>query len=284
MEKTNNHANVIAAMDLHLRKSLLIQDGEIQIKKLWENTFIKHQIDRRNVGDKFYIQDHIRAMVYSMISSGAPWKRVEENLDPVTGKITKLDNAFQNYDLEFLQNQSPDQLIRLIAGCQFQSIYTKAQMKALKVNISKFLKWETTYGSIDAYYQTIIEKDGFLVLLKAISAYGSAAKLTQLGPALAAEYLRNVGYDMPKPDRHITRILGSTCLGLSEKKNAGVEETFAIVSGMAKQLGKPIAEVDYILWSYCAKEYGEICTKKNPKCALCVAKSICKNNITEDRK
>lgn len=284
MENPNKYANVIDEMDLHLRNSLLIQDGEIQTKKLWENTFIKHQIDRRNAGEKFNIQDHIRAMVYSMISSGAPWKRVEERLDPVTGKITNLDKVFQNYDLEYLRNQSPDQLIRLIAGCQFQSIYTKAQMKSLSTNISKFLKWEMTYGSIDAYYQTIIEKEGLLALLKSLSAYGSADKLTQLGPALAAEYLRNVGYDMPKPDRHITRILGSTCLGLSEKKNAGIEETFAIVSGVAKQLGKPIAEVDYILWSYCAKGYGEICTKKNPKCALCVAKSICKHNITEDRK
>lgn len=284
MENPNKYANVIDEMDLHLRNSLLIQDGEIHTKKLWENTFIKHQIDRRNAGEKFNIQDHIRAMVYSMISSGAPWKRVEESLDPVTGKITNLDKVFQNYDLEFLQNQSPDQLIRLIAGCQFQSIYTKAQMESLRTNLSKFLKWEMTYGSIDAYYQTIIEKEGLLALLKALSAYGSADKLTQLGPALAAEYLRNVGYDMPKPDRHITRILGSTCLGLSEKKNAGIEETFAIVSGMANQLGKSIAEVDYILWSYCAKGYGEICTKRNPKCALCVAKSICKHNITEDRK
>lgn len=284
MENSKMYSNLIDEMNLHLRNCLLIRNGEIQTKKLWENTFIKHQIDRRNAGEKFSIQDHIRAMVYSMISSGAPWKRVEESLDPVTGKITDLDKVFQNYDPEFLQNQSPDQLIRLIAGCQFQSIYTKAQMESLRTNISKFLKWEMTYGSIDAYYQTIIEKEGLLALLKALSAYGSADKLTQLGPALAAEYLRNVGYDMPKPDRHITRILGSTCLGLSEKKNAGIEETFAIVSGMANQLGKPIAEVDYILWSYCAKGYGEICTKKNPKCALCVAKSICKHNITEDRK
>lgn len=284
MENTNNHAKVIAAMDLHLRNSLLIQDGEIQTKKLWENTFIKHQIDRRNAGEKFNIQDHIRAMVYSMISSGAPWKRVEESLDPVAGQITNLDNAFQNYDVDFLQNQSSIQLVKLVADCQYKSIYTKAQMESLKANISKFLKWETTYGSIDAYYQTIIEKEGLLALPKALSAYGSADKLTQLGPALAAEYLRNVGYDMPKPDRHITRILGSTCLGLSEKKNAGIEETFAIVSGMAKQLGKPVAEVDYILWSYCAKGYGEICTKKDPKCALCVAKSICKHNTMEERK
>ena len=40
-------------------------------KQLWGNTFIKHQIDKRERGEKFTIKDHIRAMVYSMISSGA---------------------------------------------------------------------------------------------------------------------------------------------------------------------------------------------------------------------
>ena len=35
-----------------------------------------------------------------------------------------------------------------------------------------------------------------------------------------------------------------------------------IVTKIACALSKPVAEVDYILWAYCAKEYGEVCTKK----------------------
>ena len=48
-----------------------------------------------------------------------------------------------------------------------------------------------------------------------------------------------------------------------------------IIDEIAKELHKCSAEIDFILWSYCAKGYGEICTKRNPKCNLCVAKKNC---------
>ena len=37
--------------------------------KLWEHSFIKKQIDRREYQENFTIEDHIRGMVYSMLSS-----------------------------------------------------------------------------------------------------------------------------------------------------------------------------------------------------------------------
>ena len=65
-EKLRAVAQAINAMDKHLRTELLQKNGVLQQKKLWENTFIKHQIDRRNSGDTFTFSDHIRAMVYAM--------------------------------------------------------------------------------------------------------------------------------------------------------------------------------------------------------------------------
>lgn len=56
-------ADVICRMDEYLR-SILPSD------KLWENTYIKRQIDKRNGKGSFSINDHIRAMVYSMLSGG----------------------------------------------------------------------------------------------------------------------------------------------------------------------------------------------------------------------
>ena len=76
-----------------------------------------------------------------------------------------------------------------------------------------------------------------------------------MGIPLVCEYLRNVGYDIPKPDRHICRILGSAHLALSDKKEVPPFEAFDIVVKLAELTGKPTAEVDYILWSYCADGY-----------------------------
>jgi hypothetical protein len=41
--------------------------------------------------------------------------------------------------------------------------------------------------------------------------------LRQMRIPLVAEYLKNAGYDLPKPDTHVTRILSKPYLGFSEK-------------------------------------------------------------------
>ena len=48
-------APFVELMDKQLRNELLFKNGILQEKKLWENTYIKHQIDRRNRGKCFTI-------------------------------------------------------------------------------------------------------------------------------------------------------------------------------------------------------------------------------------
>lgn len=272
-------AKIVELMDRNLRNDLFIKNGVLQEKKLWENTHIKHQIDRRNNGDSFSINDHIRAMVYSMLSSGIKWERVEKGIDIKTGRIIPIDNIFHNYDINYLLQCAPDILAEEIKnlGCASQS--TRKQMKALvSKNITKLISLEQEYGSIDSYYQKFIDKDNTLkTLVKQLADPQSEDKLAEMAEALIAEYLKNVGYDIAKPDRHIRRILGSKILGCSECEEVPVYEAFDIVTEIAQEMNKPVAEVDYIIWSYCADGYGEICTSKNPKCDKCVAKKSCRN-------
>lgn len=143
------------------------------------------------------------------------------------------------------------------------------------VNIPKLISINEQYHSIDEYYQTYLENTSFIALVKTLSDSKSENKLKQMGVALVCEYLRNVGYDVPKPDRHIRRILGRDILGCSDKEIVPEYEVFDIISTIATDLNKSSAEVDYILWSYCANGYGEICTKENPKCSKCVAREKC---------
>lgn len=64
-------------------------------------------------------------------------------------------------------------------------------------------------------------------------------------------------------------------LGCSDKEEVPVYEAIDIMSCIANELNKPIAEVDYILWSYCAKGYGQMCTKSGANCDRCVIKEYC---------
>lgn len=284
MKSIDNVATAVQLMDKHLREELLIKDGTLQVKKLWENTYIKKQIDKRMNCGTFTIHDHIRAMVYSMLSSGASWNRVEPGIDINTGQITHIDEIFYQYDVDTLLNADPMMLVEKIKRQTLGTQYTKNQMYALiEDNIPQMLSLEKEYGSIDNFYQHFINADTSLrTLILILSGNDSKYKYAQMGEALIAEYLRNVGYDIAKPDRHIRRILGSKVLGCSNSEITPINEAFELVAEIAKVTGKQIAEVDYILWSYCANGYGDICTVKRPRCAVCVAHKLCYHFYSEE--
>lgn len=271
MNSIQTVAAVVADMDKQLREILTSP------KMLWENTYIKHQQDKRNSGGKFSISDHIRAMVYSMLSSGITWERVESITDLSTGRITPLDDLFHQYDPDYIRSRDPSRLRDDIKSLHLASPYTLKQMTALiNDNIPKLKALEQKYGDIDTYYKKfIIDGTDMTCLIWRLSSADSKDKLSQMGEALTAEYLKNLGYDTAKPDRHICRILGSKYLACSESETVPVYEAFDIVADIARELNKTVSEVDYILWSYCASGYGEICTKDSPKCSICTAQIIC---------
>ncbi|MCC8046578.1 MAG: hypothetical protein LIP12_14000 [Clostridiales bacterium] len=143
------------------------------------------------------------------------------------------------------------------------------------MNIPKLQAIDKEYRGIDNFYNSIIgtEGSGLKKLIQTLSGSGSKYKMAQLGEALTSEYLRNVGYDIPKPDTHIRRILGRGILGCSDAETVSVFEAFDIISEIAQVMNWPLAKVDYILWSYCADGYGEICTV-HPKCDQCIANKV----------
>ena len=268
MKNIETVANAVLLMDKQLREELFIKDGKVQTKKLWENTYTKKQLDKRNSGGAFTVSDHIRGMVYSMLTSGAAWNRLEPYIDIDTGRIPVVDEIFCQYDVNALLNADPAALVNKVKEHRLGTQYIKNQINALvSVNIGNLLSLEKEYGSVDNFYQILVCKDDNLKnLVRELSTLGKPRKFAQLGEALTAEYLKNVGYDIGKPDRHICRILGSDRLGCSTHKTVSPYEAIDIIAAIAKSINKPAAEVDYILWSYCANGFGEICTKNDPKC------------------
>ena len=224
-------------------------------KKLWEHTHVYYQQKRRAQGGSFDITDHIRAMVYAMISSSISWARVEDSVDLETGRFLSIDEAFCQYDPKQLRKCSPEYLRDRIKEIGGASQSTLKQMKALlNKNIPKLIEME----SIEKHYQRFLAEDPTgKTLVRTLSRSGSPNKMVQLGEALAAEYLRNVGHDIAKPDRHITQILGRDWLGCSDRQPVPPFEAMDIVAKIAAVLNRPVAETDYILWSFCAKGYGE---------------------------
>lgn len=130
-QKMEDIANAVLLMEQYLKENLIDRDGNLQEKKLWENTFIKKQIDKREKGGTFKLGDHIRAMVYSMLSAGMKWEKVEKYIDEDTSRITVVDEIFHQYDCEVLLQCNPSDLRNEIKGLHCATQLTYKQMEAL---------------------------------------------------------------------------------------------------------------------------------------------------------
>lgn len=114
---------------------------------------IAKQIERREHGAVFTLADHIRGMVYAMLSSGISWKQVEGGIDEATGQIIALDEILFNYEIDKLLSANPGDLRDKIKAHGWASQSTLKQMTGLiHTNIQKLMEFQEKSGSIDAYY------------------------------------------------------------------------------------------------------------------------------------
>lgn len=230
----------------------MLQERHISADKLTHLEWIK----QRNNGKTFSMSEHIRGMIYSLLSNNRLWEPIEENLE-------RIDEIFFHYDKDKILSTSPDYFIERIQLIRCGNRNIKKQMNALHGNIHTFERIEKEFGTLDAFVTS-----GTPAEIADLLANSLKYKLHTLGFALAMEYLRNVGIDAAKPDTHIRRILGKNRLGYSASERAGELETIEIIDNISKETGYLSSEIDAILWLFCSDDNAMICTE-NPNCEVC---------------
>lgn len=229
------------------------------------NTDIIKSIRNRQNGKRFSLNEHIKAMIYALLTNQTVWNRIV----PFLGDI---DKVFHDYDAVFIKTHNPDDFAEKIFCLKCGNRSTRKQMSALKGNIEVFERLEQEYGAVD----TFIGERSSAAVVAAFSQAGSTYKLDMMGEALVWEYLRNVGIDGVKPDTHIRRFLGSNRMGAADAGTpATVSEIYEQVDRLSEKTGLLKAEIDNLIWSFCAEGYGEVCTAK-PHCDECPIKSKCR--------
>lgn len=219
-------------------------------------------VEQRKNGRSFTISDHIRALVYSQLSARTVWNRIEANLP-------QIDILFFDFDPTKLKSCDWDRLYKGLLDLKCGSQCTKRQMQNLHKNISVLLNIEQEHGSLDNF--VLSDKPEKIVSI--LSSKGKY-KLQFVGPALAWEYLRNVGIDGAKPDVHVCRFLSANRIGLANRNPAEPDEAIQIIRDISSGTGMSMREIDNIIWSFCADKYGEVCTAI-PHCNQCVIKKFC---------
>lgn len=219
----------------------------------------------RSRGKVFSFEDHLRGLIYSLLTNQRKWSDVEP-------KLKDIDKLFFNYDKNLIKQHSAEYFEQGIRNLRCGNISIKKQMEQLHNNIAVLERIENTYGSLDAFVTSMPAE----AVVDKISKYGSKYKLGCLGPALAWEYLRNVGIDGSKPDTHLKRFFGSERMGFSNSVEASDDEVIKAVELISKETGYTKFEVDYLIWCYCASGKGEVCTSSS-HCNSCVIRKYCKH-------
>ena len=195
-----------------------------------------------NRGRKFSFEEHLKALIYALLTNQRKWSDVEP-------KLVDIDRLFFNYD---------EAKILTYPGEYFE--------KGIR---------QLRCGNISI--KSVVSKAPD-VIVKELSS--GIYKLKGIGPALAWEYLRNVGIDGAKPDTHLKRFMGSKRMGVSDNIEASDEEVLDEVKRLSAITGLSRFDIDYAIWVYCADGKGQICTS-SPSCDKCVVKGYCRYKANE---
>jgi len=238
-------------LSLQIKEIKRFHDNCSEIEQ-WQSTLIYHQILNRKNGIEFDISDHIRGIVYAMLSSNSRWCRMIEDLDCSTGRYYYIETVFNSFDPDYLVKADSKDLVKKLREKKYGNLSIKDQLSVLSDNISLLKNIQLEHGSVDKYIDGFIKDEGIYNLIFDLSDSNSSHKLKQIGPVLACEYLRNVGYDIPKPDRHICKMLGNgpNALGCFNTKVVPFRDAYNKIHSLSCELNLGPAELDYYLWLY----------------------------------
>ena len=244
------------------KKMFSILDNYLKDKVQDIDMSILEAVEARKNGKVFSFEEHLKGFIYAQLSALVSWKRIKDNQ-------SDLNIVFCDFEKDKLKKKPAEELIEEIRALKCYSPYTtKNQMNSLKANIETFERIEQKYSSLDKFITHSTPSN----IIKLLADSNSTFKLKYAGVAIICEYVRNVGIDIIKPDVHIKRIAAADRLNLvTAKSDYKIIEEFRKLSN---ETGISQVKMDYLLWNYCAKGYGEICTA-TPKCNECVIRIFC---------
>lgn len=225
-------------------------------------------LEKRRSGEEFTNNDVLEGIVKAVLSNSTDWSRVQRVLP-------ELRNQFFNFDLAKYANATTDDIGRIVAWFQSHkagSMTLRQDLIRLISTAKKLSTHATAEGtSADHYFSKVLQSaNGDVALATRMLGDENIAggfKLPGLGIPLAAEAMKNIGYDVAKPDRHICRALA--CFGLLTFKNwkdqSGTKSptsvsaqelfrTMRVMEYFAWSIDQPVSYVDQVLWLLCAKQ------------------------------
>ena len=214
-------------------------------------------VKERSKGKAWSDDEVFEALLMAVLSSETVWSRIEK----VRPRLMELFSGFSLGD--YARRQESD-IIRTITPWFEERKAGSMNLRASLVNLictaGILLAHSRDRGSAESYFTELMEEqdnDPKQVAL-CLGVDGSRHKLPSLGVTLAAEALKNLGFDVAKPDRHVCRAVAA--FGLVDFRPAGPRyespaptklrqgQTMTKVEDIAKAVRKRVAFVDNAIW------------------------------------
>ena len=224
-------------------------------------------VEARSAGQSWSDDKVFKALLMAVLSANTEWSKIES-------VQAKLADLFCGYSLDWYAERSDtevgDRFVPWFKDRKAGSPNLKRNLAYLIRTARKLLQYSKTHGTADGYFTSLLDRCGGDPKLTAMRLGCSGVdKLPAFGVPVAAEALKNLGFDVAKPDRHVMRAIGSFELvrfdrwrdardsgnGRQPPNPTPTDQLAAMtaVQELAEAVGKRVIFVDNAIFLLCAK-------------------------------
>ena len=221
-------------------------------------------VEARSAGRKWSDQETFKGLLLAVLSSNTDWSKIQRVQDDFT-------QLFSGFDLasfaELPACEIGERFLPWFLDRRAGSMTLKRDLVNLIDTARLLTEHSRIHGTAESYFTSLLRRVGGDPKQAALRlGSGSEYKLPAFGVALAAEALKNLGFDVAKPDRHVTRAVASFGLvpfrswpdktGRSPPAISSRTSYLAVmeaVQDLATAAGMPVVMVDNAIWLLCSK-------------------------------
>ena len=221
-------------------------------------------VSARAAGREWSDDETFKGLLLAVLSNNTDWSKIER----VQADLAELFSGFSMKSYaEFPACDVDDRILPWFLDRKAGSVTLKRDLVNLIGTARVLSRHSSVHGTAESYFTSLVRRlDGDPK--QAALRLGSRGeyKLPAFGVALAAEALKNLGFDVAKPDRHVTRAVASFGLvpvgkwpgrnGRAAPSTSSSRSDLAVmraVQDIATAAGKPVVMVDNSIWLLCAK-------------------------------
>lgn len=221
-------------------------------------------VEARTAGRVWTDDETFKGLLMAVLSNNTDWSKIER----IQADLAELFSGFDlTWYAELPECEIGNRLLPWFLDRKAGSVTLRRDLVRL-IDTARLLTEHTRlHGTAESYFTSLVQQfDGDPKQAAVCLGSRSEYKLPAFGVALAAEALKNLGFDVAKPDRHVARAVASFGLvpfrtwpdrsGRTAPSLSSRDSYLAImdaVQEIATSAGKPVVMVDNAIRLLCAK-------------------------------